>query len=115
MIMSELFPPPVSQQESIFSLNNKLTQNEKFPVESSDISSDTEVLGLKEEGGEQQIKTHRRCWKLEEWGTPQSEELWWIHSVLNGVLLLLVHPAHVDNLSECEKQRWTPRGDEWGQ
>lgn len=56
-------------------------------------------------------KTHRRRWELEEWGTPQGEELWWIHSVLNGVLLLLINPAHVDDLSNSMKQEDTDMRD----
>lgn len=86
MIMSELLPFCLS----IFSLNNTLASNENLPMELNDIHSNADAGR----------KTYRRRWKLEEGGTPQSEELWWIHSVLNGVLLLLVNPAHVDNLSE---------------
>lgn len=74
--------------------------------------------GLKEVGVKQmrteRRKTYGRRWKLEEWGTPQGEELWWIHSVLNGVLLLLVNPAHVDDLSSSVKEEDTDMRDMWG-
>lgn len=45
-----------------------------------------------------------RSRELEERGSPQGEELWRVHAVLNGVLLLLVYPAHVDDLSRRQRQ-----------
>lgn len=51
-------------------------------------------------------KSYRGSGKLEERGTPQSKELWWVHSVLDTVLLLLVGPAHVDDLRRWWKEMW---------
>lgn len=45
------------------------------------------------------VETYRRRRKLKEGGTPQGEELGRIHAVQDGVLLLLLHPAHVDDLN----------------
>lgn len=56
------------------------------------------VIGGGVNGDREGRGTHGRRSELEKWGTPQSEELWRVHAVLNGVLLLLVDPAHVDDL-----------------
>lgn len=48
--------------------------------------------------GNGNVGAYWRCWEFKKGRTPQRQELRSVHAVLNRVLLLLLHPTHVDNL-----------------